>query len=99
MLFSAPLINGRMVPSVAKIGLGLLLTMLLLPVNAAHLSEVPFEWLPLSLLVVKETGVGVLVGFSTNMVFYAMQLAGQFVGIQTGFSVANVLDPLFSQSV
>ncbi len=99
MLFSAPLLNGRAVPAMAKIGLGLLLTMLLLPVNSAHLGEVPFQWLPLALLVVKETGVGVLVGFVANLVFAAMQLAGQFVGIQTGFSVANVLDPLFSQSV
>lgn len=99
MLFSAPLLNGRAVPAMAKVGLGLLLTMLLLPLNAAHLAEVPFEWLPLSLLVLKETGVGVLVGFVTNLVFSAMQLAGQFVGIQTGFSVANVLDPLFSQTV
>jgi flagellar biosynthesis protein FliR len=99
MLFSAPLINGRSVPAMAKIGLGLLLTMLLLPVNGAHLAEVPFEWVPLALLVLKEIGVGVLVGFAANLVFSAMQLAGQFVGIQTGFSVANVLDPLFSQSV
>ena len=99
MLFSAPLINGRSVPMMAKIGLGLLLTVLLLPVNSAHLAEVPFQWLPLSVLVIKETGVGVLVGFVANLVFAAMQLAGQFVGIQTGFSVANVLDPLFSQSV
>jgi flagellar biosynthesis protein FliR len=99
MLFSAPLINGRSVPAMAKVGLGLLLTMLLLPVNGAHLAEVPFEWVPLALLVLKEIGVGVLVGFAANLVFSAMQLAGQFVGIQTGFSVANVLDPLFSQSV
>jgi len=99
MLFSAPLINGRTVPAIAKIGLGLLITMLLLPVNGSHLVDVPFEWLPLSLLTLKELGVGVLVGFMANLVFAAMQLAGQFVGIETGFSVANVLDPLFSQSV
>src|SRR5579872_5758392 len=99
MLFSAPLINGRAVPAMAKIGLGLLLTVLLLPVNSAHLVDVPLEWVPLTLLIVKETGVGVMVGFVANMVFAGMQLAGQFVGIQTGFSVANVLDPLFSQSV
>ena len=99
MLFSAPLINGRSVPAMAKIGLGLLLTMLLLPLNAGRLAEVPMAWLPLSLLVIKEMGVGVLVGFVANLVFAAMQMAGQFVGIETGFNVANVLDPLFSQSV
>jgi flagellar biosynthetic protein FliR len=99
MLFSAPLINGRSVPAMAKIGLGLLLTMLLLPINSGHLAEVPFEWVPLSMLMLKETGVGLLIGFMANLVFSAMELAGQFVGIQTGFSLANVIDPLFSQSV
>ena len=89
MLFSAPLLNGRAVPAMAKIGFGLLITMLLMPINGAHLVEVPFQWLPLSLLVIKEMGVGVLVGFTTNLVFQAMQLAGQFVGMQTGFSVAK----------
>jgi len=99
MLFSAPLLNGRTVPTMLKVGLALLLTFLLVPVNSAHLAEVPFEWLPLTQLVMKELGVGILVGFVANLVFGAMQLAGQFIGLQIGFSLANVLDPLFSQNI
>ncbi len=99
MLFSAPLLSGRTVPSMLKIGLALLLAFLLVPVNQAHFVEVPFEWVPLTLLSLKELGVGVIVGFVANLVFNAMQLAGQFLGLQIGFSLANVLDPIFSQSV
>ena len=99
MLFSAPLLSGRAVPSTLKVGLALLLAFLLVPVNQSHFVEVPFEWLPLSLLVMKELGVGLIVGFVANLVFSAMQLAGQFIGLQIGFSLANVLDPIFSQSV
>jgi flagellar biosynthetic protein FliR len=99
MLFSAPLINGRAVPAMLKIGLAILLTILLVPVNQGHFADVPFQWLPLSLLVIKEIGVGVAVGFGANLVFNAMQVAGQFMGLQIGFTLANVIDPLFSQSV
>ncbi|MBV9120670.1 MAG: flagellar type III secretion system protein FliR [Chloroflexi bacterium] len=99
MLFSAPLLNGRSVPQVLKVGLAMLLAFLLVPLNQAHFVEVPMEWLPLSLLTMKELGVGIIVGFVANLVFSAMQLAGQFIGLQIGFSLANVLDPLFSQSI
>jgi flagellar biosynthetic protein FliR len=99
MLFSAPLLSGRSVPAMLKVGLALLLAFLLVPVNQGHFVEVPFEWVPLTLLTMKELGVGVIVGFVTNLVFNAMQLAGQFIGLQIGFSLANVLDPIFSQSV
>lgn len=99
MLFSAPLINGQAVPSMLKVGLALLLTFLLVPLNSAHLVAVPFEWLPLSLMLLREIGVGLLVGFTANLVFSAVQLAGQFVGLQIGFTLANVIDPLFSQSI
>src|SRR5438477_6221666 len=99
MLFSAPLLSGRTVPAMLKIGLALLLTLLLLPINQGQFAEVPFEWLPLSLLIVKEMGVGVVVGFTTTLVFNAMQVAGQFMGLEIGFTLANVIDPLFSQSV
>jgi len=99
MLFSAPLLSGRTVPSMLKIGLSVLLTIVLVPVNQAHFADVPLEWVPLSLLVLKEIGVGVAVGFGASLVFNAMLVAGQFMGLQIGFTLANVIDPLFSQSV
>ncbi|HLY65431.1 MAG TPA: flagellar biosynthetic protein FliR [Chloroflexota bacterium] len=99
MLSSAPLLNGRAIPGVLKVGLALLLTFLLLPMNQGHFVEVPFEWLPLTLLVAKEIGVGAVIGFAANLVFSAMQVAGQFMGLQVGFTLANVIDPLFSDSV
>ncbi len=99
MLFSAPLLSGRTVPATLKIGLAGLLAFLLIPVNQGHFAEVPLAWVPLSLLVLKEIGVGVMVGFVANLVFAGMQLAGQFLGIEMGFSLANVIDPLFSQSI
>src|SRR5581483_5512560 len=99
MIFTAPLISSRAVPSTLKIGLAALLAFLLFPVNQSHFTELPTAWAPLSVLVLKEMGVGVVVGFVTNLVFAGVQLAGQFVGIEMGFSLANVIDPLFAHSI
>lgn len=99
MIFSAPLLSSKAIPVMVKVGLTILLSVLLVPINQGHFTAVPFEWLPLSELILKEMAVGVLVGFVVNLVFTAMQLAGQFVGMQIGISLANVLDPVFSQSV
>ncbi|MDE3077979.1 MAG: flagellar biosynthetic protein FliR [Chloroflexota bacterium] len=99
MIMTAPLIQGRAIPVMLKVGLALLISFLLLPINQGHFVNVPFEWVPLSLLVVKEMGVGVLVGFVANLVFAGAQFAGQVVGMQAGFNLANVIDPLFGQSL
>ncbi len=99
MILTAPLLQGRATPTTIKVGLALLISFLLVPINQAHFVDVPFQWLPLSTLVLQEMGVGVLVGFVVNLVFSAAQLAGQFLGLQAGFNLANILDPFFSQSV
>ncbi|MGH2366506.1 MAG: flagellar biosynthetic protein FliR [Chloroflexota bacterium] len=99
MIMAAPLLQGRAIPNTLKIGLAVLISFLLLPINQAHFANVPLQLLPLSILVIKEMGVGVLVGYVINLVFTGAQLAGEFIGLQAGFNLANVIDPLFSQSV
>ncbi len=45
------------------------------------------------LLVFTEFLVGVGMGIATNVVFEAIQLSGQVLGIQMGYSLVNILDP------
>ena len=37
--------------------------------------------------------IGIGMGIATNVVFEAVQLAGQVLGIQMGYSLVNILDP------
>lgn len=44
-------------------------------------------------LVVKETLIGLMMGFFVMLFISALQVAGQFIDVQMGFGLANVVDP------
>lgn len=96
MLLGLPMFSARFLPQMWRVGLCLLLAAVLLPVTqeVAELSE--SQLLP---AMVWELLAGVMVGLGLVMVFAAMQVAGQLMDVQMGFGIANVVDPLWDQSV
>jgi len=51
------------------------------------------------ILVLKEFLVGITLGYVAYMIFTAIYVAGQFIDMQIGFGVVNVIDPLNSTQV
>lgn len=49
-------------------------------------------------VMLQELSIGLLLGFVSRMVFYAVDLAGNIVATQMGFNLAAVLDPASNQS-
>jgi flagellar biosynthetic protein FliR len=92
-----PILGTRNVPVRVKGGLSLLIAFLVLP--SVTLAVPPVDILPLALAMTGEVLIGVLIGFAGSMIFSGIQLAGQLVGFQMGFSVANVYDPISSAQV
>lgn len=45
------------------------------------------------ILAIKESLFGLALGYVTNLVFAAMEIAGQLIDFQAGFSMASVYDP------
>jgi flagellar biosynthetic protein FliR len=90
MLF-APFLGSVVIPARIKAGLVFLLTVLLYPMLSRSLTPLPFgEW---PLLVFRELLLGVAFGIATSIVFEAVQMAGQILSIQMGYSLVNILDP------
>lgn len=90
MLF-APFLGSGVIPARIKAVLVLALTFLMYPMisrNWPHLSLA--EW---PLLVFRELLVGIAVGIAASVVFEAVQMAGQVLSIQMGYSLINILDP------
>ena len=89
----APFFSNAGVSMQVKAGLTLLLTFLLLPIytsaNAAP-SGGTGSWF---LMAFGEVMLGLMMGMTTQFVFDGMELAGQVVGFQFGFSLVNVIDP------
>src|SRR5581483_3558435 len=90
MLF-APFFGSVVIPARIKAILVLAMTFLLYPlvghsIDPKILSNWPF-------LIFTEFLIGAGMGIATNVVFEAIQLTGQVLGIQMGYSLINILDP------
>lgn len=93
MLVSAPIFNMRTIPPQAKIGLAVMTAIILFPLHAAKLA-VPHDLIQFSVLAIQETIIGLLIGFTANLIFIALQMAGEYISVQMGLSIASVLDPV-----
>ncbi len=91
MLF-APWFGSTVIPARIKAGLVLALTLLLFPSVGKGIATYPMAQWPV--LVITEFIIGVGMGLATNVVFEAAQLAGEILGIQMGYSLVNIIDPM-----
>jgi flagellar biosynthetic protein FliR len=82
------------VPLLSRLGLALFVALVLLPLQARHVPELPIDLSTYLALVAREVLVGVTLGFGTLLVFASLQIAGQLIGMQLGLNIATVLDPL-----
>lgn len=94
-----PVFGFRGVPARVKIGLSLMLTYLLVPIVYDEAMAMPPHLLLLPTMILKEFLVGAIIGFTTALLFTGIQASGQFVGVQMGFGIVNVLDPTTNQQV
>lgn len=90
MLF-APFFGSVAIPARVKAGLVIAVSILFFPVLAPSLSQVHISAWPG--LVFSELLIGAALGIATNLVFDAVQMAGQVLSTQMGFSLINILDP------
>jgi flagellar biosynthetic protein FliR len=94
VLMIAPIFGNRSTPAQVKIFFSLLLTLVMLPLVTTNLTALP-DTMPAFLgLVAREVFIGGMVGFAVLLVFISLQAAGHIIGLQMGFSLANVVNPL-----
>jgi flagellar biosynthetic protein FliR len=91
LLMAVPMLGVRMIPPLVKIGLSLLLALLLTPLVTPNATPLLFSRFLLG--VAQEVLAGLLLAFAVTLIFGAIQLAGALLGLQFGFSLANVIDP------
>ncbi len=97
LLMIAPVFGNRSVPAQVRLAFALMLTLIMLPIATTGkfaVTQLPSSWLVFLGLVAQEVLIGAIVGFSVMLIFTALQSAGHIVGLQIGFSLANVINPL-----
>ncbi len=93
MMVSGPLLSALGIPPLVKVGLAtvvaLSMAMVAAPLQPTIIVE-PFALVP---LILKETFVGALIGFSASMVMIAARFAGGLADMEIGFQTALLFDP------
>jgi flagellar biosynthesis protein FliR len=87
----APPFNTRMIPAPAKVGLALALAVPVAP-QVARSAPAP-EVAPLVMATLLQIAVGLSLGFIVQIVFAAVQAAGELVDLFAGFTIAATYDP------
>ncbi|MEJ7138566.1 flagellar biosynthetic protein FliR [Amphibiibacter pelophylacis] len=93
LLSAMPLLGSRMVPMRVRVGLAFAIAL------AAQAGLAPAPLLPLDApmvwqLVLQQVLIGIAVGFSVRLVFAAIELAGEIIGLQMGLNFAAFFDPV-----
>jgi flagellar biosynthetic protein FliR len=88
-----PLLGGRLVPAVVKIGLAGMMAYLLTPVIGMDPARLPGTVPAYAYLAVQEVMVGLVLGFAGSLLFMGVQAAGELLGIQMGLSISQAIDP------
>ena len=96
VLATSPVVSVRSVPAPARIGLGLLVALILVPV-------VGKDGLPVGVdvtwsAIAGEAVVGALAGFAATLVYAAVQLGAGLLDLQAGFSLGSLYDATFGSS-
>jgi flagellar biosynthetic protein FliR len=89
----APFLGGKPVANNLKVGLGVMMTAVLLPgikldATAGSLNAVTF-----TALLVKEAMIGVTIGFLAQMIFYAVQMGGAVIDTGRGMDQPALVAP------
>lgn len=87
----APVTGGPQFPARGKIGLALLVSIVLTPALPALPSIDPSSWHGLFMLA-HEMAIGIALGFLMRLVFAAIELAADLIGLQMGLGFAQFYD-------
>ena len=91
----SPVFGARGVPRLVKLGLAVSFTIIFYPLVAAGNPGIPTDLLPFVALLIKETVIGLVIGFVVYTFTAVLEGAGQLIDIGMGFSMGATLDPVY----
>ncbi|MBY0474567.1 MAG: flagellar biosynthetic protein FliR [Nitrosomonas sp.] len=93
LIASAPILGNPSVPVKVKLGLAIVITILVMPLVEKSLPQIdPTSGIGLVILL-QQVLIGVAIGFVMRVVFAAIEMAGELIGLQMGLGFAIFFDP------
>lgn len=98
ILIQVPVLAGPSVPNQIKIGLGVLVTIVILPWEPLPPEATSWTTFAFGMAVIRELIVGTLAGYAGALIFGVLQISGELMGQGSGFSAGRVLNPAMGAS-
>lgn len=92
LFMTAPVLSHKSIPRRVKISLALIVALIIAPGHQTPAPGIFTAGAPLLLL--QQTLLGMMMGFAIKVVFAAVDLAGNMIGLQMGLSFATFVDPV-----
>ena len=93
LIATAPILGNTSVPIRVKLGLAIMLTLLVTPTVEKSLPEIdPSTGMGL-IVMLQQVMIGIAIGFVMRIVFVAVEMAGELIGLQMGLGFAIFFDP------
>lgn len=89
----APFYSSSAFPAQIKVILPLIVALTLAPMVPQSLIPSEFGMVQVIAAALGEALIGMVLGLTASFIFGGLQLAGQIIGFQLGFSLINVIDP------
>jgi flagellar biosynthetic protein FliR len=93
IMLTAPILSSIEIPDRVKVGLTCLLSLIMYPLAARHTGALPAGVLGYAPLVLRELGLGLLMGFAGGLVLGAMRAAGSLAAQTIGLGMSDVSLP------
>lgn len=94
LLSFVPFYNSNSIPMLARLGLALILTYVVFFNVEQYLFNADENFLYLVLFGIKEALIGIIMGFTLNIVFQGISFAGLLVGREMGLAMSTMFDPV-----
>jgi flagellar biosynthetic protein FliR len=94
MIVLTPIFGGKLVNQQIKMGIAMILVLTIFPIlSPTAAGKFPVQGVAFWGLVMKEAIIGATIGFSSSLVFHAIESAGNLIDVQRGTQQASVLVP------
>ena len=98
IIIHVPVFGGQNIPTQVRIGLGFALAMVLFPWQPLPPDAVTIGSLSYGLAIGREIIIGTLIGFSADLAFGAIQMAGSAMGMGSGFESSRIFNPALGEA-
>lgn len=98
VIIHIPVMGGNSIPTHIRLGLGIILTAVIIKWDPLPATADTLGLLPLTFAIVQELIIGTFIGFAADLTFSLFQIAGETMSTSSGFNAAKTMNPTFGES-